>query len=160
LRFKDNKNGTVTDLATKKIWQKCLMGQNRINCKGEPSNHNWEDAIIECKILKLGNKKKWKLPSVSDFEELHMSNTEERYSFVDIPAFASKAVYPLWSSLAYKIRLKECNYRSKTYYTFNCNTDNDNEMRKQNYSNYWNVEFSFVSEMNKSNEISVRCVSC
>jgi hypothetical protein len=60
--FKDNDNGTVSDLATGLMWQQQELS----------SDMSWYDAMNYCSVLELGNHKDWHLP-----------NIKELYSIVD-----------------------------------------------------------------------------
>ena len=55
-RFVDNHNGTVTDTLTGLIWQRDDDGQVR----------DYKTAISYCNKLRLGGKKGWKLPRLSE----------------------------------------------------------------------------------------------
>jgi hypothetical protein len=56
--FKDNDDGTVSDLATGLIWQQ----------QEHSTTLSWSDAIDYCSDLELGDYKDWRLPNI---KELH-----------------------------------------------------------------------------------------
>ncbi|MBF0525592.1 MAG: DUF1566 domain-containing protein [Deltaproteobacteria bacterium] len=54
LSYKDNGNGTVTDINTGMIWQQSDDGKK----------HTWSDACEYCKKLKLAGHSDWRIPTV------------------------------------------------------------------------------------------------
>lgn len=59
-RFIDNKDGTITDTKTKKMWQK----------EGSEERTNWEDAKIYCERSEDGGHKDWRLPTREELESI------------------------------------------------------------------------------------------
>ena len=51
------------------IWQKCNIGENPIDCTGEPKKMKWKEAIEACNNLSLSNKK-WRLPNLDELRTL------------------------------------------------------------------------------------------
>jgi hypothetical protein len=77
-RYRDNRNGTVTDKKTNLIWQRCtLLHNNDKECSYKESLKDlysgremwWQSAIHECNKLKLAGKK-WRLPTIKELETL------------------------------------------------------------------------------------------
>ena len=84
-KFVDNKNDTVTDLATKLMWQKADSGRGM----------NWETALKYAESLRLGGYADWRLP-----------NAKELQSIVDysrsLQTTASAAIDPIFDTTAIK----------------------------------------------------------
>ena len=92
-----DKNGTVRDLKTKLFWQKCTLGQeNNSDCSGTPKSFTWEDALQECKNLKLAGKK-WSLPSREQLITIvdYMKTTGPA---IDVKFFPNSQAGGYWSS--------------------------------------------------------------
>lgn len=82
--FKDNGNGTVTDLATGLIWQ-----QDSDNVTRE-----WSTAGVYCQELSLGGNTNWRLPNIKELESI----VDYRVSpSVDTSAFSENTSY-FWSA--------------------------------------------------------------
>jgi hypothetical protein len=67
--FADNGNGTVTDSATRLVWQKCSAGQGTTlgNCgTGSISWYTLSDAFKFCEELILGGRSDWRLPNINE----------------------------------------------------------------------------------------------
>lgn len=68
--YAENGNGTVTDVSTKLVWQKCSRGQvNDSSCSGSATAANWAAALSYCQTLPLAGYN-WRLPSVSEMNSL------------------------------------------------------------------------------------------
>jgi hypothetical protein len=61
-RFKDNANGTVTDLMTGLIWTK--------NADQAKEPLEWEEALSRCSACREGEYGDWRLPNRKEFESL------------------------------------------------------------------------------------------
>jgi len=61
-RFKDNGDGTVTDIETGLMWVR--------NANSPHRSMNWEDAMKYCEEINLQGFQDWRLPSKSDFLSL------------------------------------------------------------------------------------------
>ncbi len=59
-RFKDNKDGTVTDRATGLIWQK----------SDSKKAMNWKEALAYAEKLKLAGRDDWRLPNVKELQSI------------------------------------------------------------------------------------------
>ncbi|WP_167837107.1 DUF1566 domain-containing protein [Leptospira kobayashii] len=70
-RLLDNQNGTVTDLNTSLVWQKCSVGfSNVTNCTGGSATpSNWLTAMNTCNSLSLAGRT-WRLPNARELESL------------------------------------------------------------------------------------------
>jgi len=82
-RFTDNQDGTVTDTLTGLIWQRDDDGQAR----------DYKAAISYCKTLRLGGKKGWKLPRLSELLSIVNPQTPNRMD----PAFSSGKPERYWT---------------------------------------------------------------
>jgi hypothetical protein len=116
MRFKDNKDETVTDITTGLMWQKEMDGNPM----------NWEAAISYCKNLSLGGYNDWRLPTI---QELHSIVDYSRYSpAIDIEVFPDTLSSDYWSSTtdadssgyAWRVGFDGgfvgCVYKSASYY--------------------------------------------
>jgi|JI9StandDraft_2_1071091.scaffolds.fasta_scaffold71669_2 hypothetical protein len=74
--FLDNNDGTISDQATKLIWQKCSMGQkNDSKCSGRITALSILDAEKNCNDLDLAGKK-WRLPSLKELQSLVLKKSK------------------------------------------------------------------------------------
>lgn len=64
-RFSDNGDGTVKDLGTDLVWQKCNYGQNALSCAGTTGTRTWQQALDYCRNLSLAGRT-WRLPSINE----------------------------------------------------------------------------------------------
>ena len=70
-RFRDNGDGSVTDVDSKLMWMRCSVGQSWVNaqCTGQVTAFNWPDAVREAnQINRNGDAffNDWRLPSLRD----------------------------------------------------------------------------------------------
>ncbi|MCP5495271.1 MAG: DUF1566 domain-containing protein [Leptospiraceae bacterium] len=133
--FTDNGNGTITDVYSKLIWQKCSKGLSGNACKdGASSPEQWESAINYCNSLTLGGivSGSWRLPNINELYSLVIV-----YSNMSIPHI-DHAAFP------------------------NSNTSGPGYWSSTNYSGYaWSVMFNLynMSYRPKTEKYYVRCVS-
>ncbi|MBI3188133.1 MAG: DUF1566 domain-containing protein [Gammaproteobacteria bacterium] len=67
--FRDNNNGTVTDLKSNLMWQKCSAPSAAVTCGGvTPATYSWDNALAYCNALSFAGHADWRLPNV---KELH-----------------------------------------------------------------------------------------
>ena len=99
--FRDNGDGTVTDLSLNLMWQHCTAPSEDTSCvSGLPSTYIWDDALAYCNALSLGGQMGWRLPNVKelhsivDMEKVNAPNIDTTY-FPDTQA----AYY--WSSTTF-----------------------------------------------------------
>lgn len=59
-QFKNNRNGTVTDIVTQFMWQQLDDGIER----------NWAEATSYCENLNLGGHGGWRLPTTEEFKTI------------------------------------------------------------------------------------------
>ncbi|MCE1197635.1 MAG: DUF1566 domain-containing protein [Marinilabiliales bacterium] len=84
--FKDNGDGTVSDLYTGLMWQQ-VAGQEPVV---------WEDALHQAAALSLGGKRDWRLPNIKELESLRIA-TRGNPCF-DPTFFRSVNIGNFWSS--------------------------------------------------------------
>ncbi|QEP41956.1 DUF1566 domain-containing protein [Ectothiorhodospiraceae bacterium BW-2] len=83
-RYRDNGDGTVTDVVTKLMWQRCLVGQHwsGSGCRGEAGEFGWKDANNMGKgffggrsepwasAVKFAGHTDWRLPTIEELNSL------------------------------------------------------------------------------------------
>lgn len=87
VRFKDNQDGTVTDLRTDLVWNRCTLGQtwNKTNniCDGKPTGMYWQAALQRTEIInhdksdplhQFGGRQEWRLPNIKELQSLRESS--------------------------------------------------------------------------------------
>ncbi|MGR5076238.1 Lcl C-terminal domain-containing protein [Photobacterium swingsii] len=87
VRFQDNKDGTVTDLRTDLVWQRCTLGQtwNKTNneCEGKADKMYWQAALQRAEIINndksdplhhFGNRQEWRLPNIKELQSIRESS--------------------------------------------------------------------------------------
>jgi len=69
-RYRDNGDGTVTDVMTKLQWMRCALGQTWISstCQGSASRHEWEDA--DKLRSNFAGHSDWRLPKFDELSSL------------------------------------------------------------------------------------------
>ncbi|MCW7504351.1 Lcl C-terminal domain-containing protein [Leptospira paudalimensis] len=96
--FSDNGNGTITDLATGLVWQKCSWGQTNSDCSGSSaSTPDWQLALSNCRSLTLASRT-WRLPNVIELQTI-LDLTKSSGALIDSTAFpATPTDFLYWSS--------------------------------------------------------------
>lgn len=96
--FAENGNGTVTDLATGLVWQKCSWGQTGSDCSGSSVSFvTWSVALNNCNGLSLSSRT-WRLPNIAELRSI-LDLTKTSGALIDsnvFPATSSTSYY--WSS--------------------------------------------------------------
>lgn len=68
LAYRDNGNGTVTDLNTGLVWQ---QGDEQNDCKiGSDDCYTWQEAVDYCNVLSLPGCSAWRLPTLPELKTL------------------------------------------------------------------------------------------
>ncbi|AGX87201.1 DUF1566 domain-containing protein [Candidatus Symbiobacter mobilis] len=64
--YTENGDGTVTDIATGLVWQRCAVGQSWAagSCSGTPTQYAWKDA--RGLTSSLGGNTDWRIPTVAE----------------------------------------------------------------------------------------------
>lgn len=73
--YTDNKDGTVTVIASKLMWQKCTLGMSykEGSCADNASTLNWGASVAAAKTAntdKQYSKDDWRLPTIKELESL------------------------------------------------------------------------------------------
>lgn len=74
-RFQDNSDGTISDLKTGLMWQKCSIGQSGTDCTiGEAKSFTWDAALQQSKDLNYNTGfvgyYDWRLPNRNELASL------------------------------------------------------------------------------------------
>lgn len=98
--FRDNGNGTVTDITTNLMWQQCSDGLSGTGCAtGTLSIVTWDNAISYCEGLSLGGFTDWRLPKIKELQSL-VDMTRATAPTINITYFPNtQSIY--WSSTSY-----------------------------------------------------------
>ncbi|OUD15259.1 DUF1566 domain-containing protein [Thioflexithrix psekupsensis] len=69
-RYRDNGDGTVTDVKTNLQWMRCLIGQTWQNgrCQGEARKMNWKEA--KAQKINFAGHSNWRLPTIEELRSL------------------------------------------------------------------------------------------
>jgi hypothetical protein len=86
-RFRDNGDGTVSDLCTGLMWQKTMPGQ-----------YVWQDALKYCENLSLAGYTDWRLPNIKELQSI--VDYSRGLSSLD-PVFEVSFSYWCWSSTTF-----------------------------------------------------------
>jgi Protein of unknown function (DUF1566) len=76
LRFRDNGDGTITDLNTDLMWCKSGYAQNDVNppvayqSEGRWRRYFWNQALLYCDRLRLGGYDDWRLPNYKELTSI------------------------------------------------------------------------------------------
>lgn len=69
-RFQDNRNGTITDLATGLLWKQCVEGLNGTNCTtGRAQTLTWQQALERAEEADVTGSD-WRLPNKKELASL------------------------------------------------------------------------------------------
>ncbi len=124
-RFKDNGNGTLTDIQTELTWMRCSLGQtwNGNTCTGEPRAYSWQDALNEAMELNesggYGSHSDWRVPSVRELASImERQCADPRINLSLFPATPPQ-IFLVWrlgtkvtsGSLYVELRSRRCGYR-------------------------------------------------
>jgi len=63
-------DGTVRDLQTSLIWQRCSQGQTGSSCSGTASTHTWAQALVLASNSSFAGQSDWRLPSSKELQTL------------------------------------------------------------------------------------------
>ncbi len=91
-QFIDNHDGTVTDIRTGLMWQKCSMGQTYDVetgfCDGTPQEYTWPEALSACEDLTLASYTDWRLPNINELQSIYDYAKSDLYIlFFPLPDF-------------------------------------------------------------------------
>lgn len=102
--YVDNGNGTITDLNTSLMWQKCTNGQTGLDCaSGSVTAMNWSTALNTCNSLSLGSKSagQWRLPSIQELATIVSTSTNSPAILTTFFPGTSSATLGYYSSTSY-----------------------------------------------------------
>ncbi|MBE0435319.1 MAG: DUF1566 domain-containing protein [Methylomicrobium sp.] len=71
-RYRDNGDGTVTDITTGLQWMRCSLGQTWQNqtCVGEAKNYSFDDAIDAGRQTVFAGHRDWRVPTIDELKTL------------------------------------------------------------------------------------------
>ncbi len=74
-RFKDNKDGTVTDTKTKLVWRTCVVGMqwNGVSCEGQSETFKYRSAearVADLNKARDSKRSDWRLPTREELGSL------------------------------------------------------------------------------------------
>lgn len=92
----DNGDGTVSESTTGLLWQKCLAGQNALDCSGTANSVYWSDAITYCENLNFAGRTNWRLPDVNELKNLIVDTQTGPY--INLTYFPNLGNSDCWSS--------------------------------------------------------------
>jgi hypothetical protein len=99
--FKDNGNGTVTDITTNLMWQQCSYGLSGAGCAtGTAAAVTWDNAISYCESLSFGGFIDWRLPTIKDLLFIY-DMTLITAPTIDATYFPNTQSSYYWSSTTY-----------------------------------------------------------
>ncbi len=102
--FKDNGNGTVTDLTTNLMWQQCSAGQSVPGCAGTAATYTWDSgtpsALSYCQNLTLGGYSDWRMPKIKELQSI-VDMTKSSGATINTTYFPNTQSSDYWSSTTY-----------------------------------------------------------
>ena len=70
-RYRDNGDGTVTDLVTNLIWKQCAEGLSGMACEsGSALDLRWRTALEQGEEAQFAGSARWRLPNLKELESL------------------------------------------------------------------------------------------
>jgi hypothetical protein len=70
-RYRENGDGTVTDLSTGLIWKQCAEGLSGADCTtGSPSTFTWQAALQHAEDAVFAGSSLWRLPNKNELASL------------------------------------------------------------------------------------------
>lgn len=88
-KFRDNNNGTITDIQTGLMWQKDA---------GISGKMNWEEAEQYCKNLTLAGYSDWRMPTMDELDTLVKDVHKEQHEWLNSQGFNNMAADIYWSA--------------------------------------------------------------
>jgi hypothetical protein len=110
--FRDNGDGTVTDLTNGLVWDKCSWGQswdagaNTCSAQGDALNSHWDGALTAAVTANKAShrgQRDWRLPNRVELESLLRLNAN--LPAIDTEMFPSTVPVGYWASTPYAISL-------------------------------------------------------
>lgn len=70
-RFVDVRDGTIFDIGTGLMWQKCSLGLSGHNCEiGTAIRYNWKESLETAQTNSLAGYSDWRLPNVKELSSI------------------------------------------------------------------------------------------
>lgn len=92
--------GTVRDLSTNLIWQKCSSGQTAdASCSGAATTGNWVQALNYCSTLVLAGRT-WRLPNIAELQSI--ADFDVSFPAIAAADFPNTSSQVYWSSSTYE----------------------------------------------------------
>ncbi len=81
--FRDNGDGTVTDLRSNLMWMRCSPEQswNGTSCSGKAKSFSWDTAMQAAKTFVFAGKKDWRLPTKKELSSIVVCSSGKREGF-------------------------------------------------------------------------------
>lgn len=128
-RFRNNNNGTITDMATGLMWARCTEGQSGSACAGgDAMLFTWEGALKRASESTLAGYSDWRLPNIKELESI----VEERcYNpAVNLAVFPGTPVSIFWSSTPV---VHGIYWHDHSWYVDFANGNNNNTFARSSY---------------------------
>ncbi|MEE1673904.1 DUF1566 domain-containing protein [Agarivorans aestuarii] len=102
-RFQTDTNGTVLDLQTGLMWDRCALGQTWDNalklCTGTASTKNWRQATRSGMDHSLGGYTDWRLPNIKELQTIiELSCWRPAINVTIFPDDGFLQIHNYWSS--------------------------------------------------------------
>lgn len=90
--FRVNRNGTITDIRTRLMWQQDA---------NDMELYNWQGAVEYCKKLRLAGYSNWRLPTIDELRKLINENQDDQHKWLNTQGFKNIQPSIYWSSTTY-----------------------------------------------------------
>ena len=67
--LQNNGDGTITDISSNLMWQRCTAPSKEVNCTQTPLVYTWDNALEYCNTLSLGGHTNWRLPNIKAYTQ-------------------------------------------------------------------------------------------
>ena len=98
--FSDNGNGTVTELKSQLMWQRCSAPSSEISCVITPLSYSWDNALAYCNGLQLGGYTDWRLPNIKALQSI-IDVTKTTAPSINTTYFPDTLALEYWSSTTF-----------------------------------------------------------
>jgi hypothetical protein len=70
-RFTDNGDGTILDIGTNLMWQKCIVGATGVNCLAtNGTGYDWQGALNEAQTSNFAGYNDWRVPNIKEIASI------------------------------------------------------------------------------------------
>jgi hypothetical protein len=116
--FVDNGDGTISDLTTRLMWQRCQLGFSGESCEivDSPIIFNWQEALQEAQANTLADYNEWRLPNVKELRGIIEQRCQS--PAINSELFLETASSDFWTSSPY-------NFNANNSWAVNFNTGNN-----------------------------------